>query len=39
MVKVLERPGIQGVYLEYKKSNIQQTNGQNQTKLRETQSH
>jgi hypothetical protein len=25
MVKVLERPGIQGVYLEYKKSNIQQT--------------
>ena len=37
MIKVLERSGITGTYLNMIKSNIQQTNSQHQTKWRETQ--
>ena len=36
MLKVMERTGIQSPYLNIKKSNIQQTSSQHQTKRRET---
>jgi hypothetical protein len=36
MIKVLERSGIQGPYLNIIKSNLQQTSSQHQTKCRET---
>ena len=36
MLKVLERSGIEGPYLNNNKSNIQQANSQHQTKWKET---
>ena len=39
MLKVLERIGIQGPYLNIVKSNIEQTISQHQTKWRETSSN
>jgi hypothetical protein len=37
MIKILERSGIQGPYLNIIKSNIQQTSSQHQTKWREAE--
>jgi hypothetical protein len=39
MIKVLERSGIQGPYLNIIKSNLQQTSSQHQTKWKETGSN
>jgi hypothetical protein len=39
MIKVLEGSGIQGPYLNMKKSNLQQTSSQHQSKWREAGSN
>jgi hypothetical protein len=39
MIKVMERSGIQGPYVNIIKSNLQQTSSQHKTKWREIQSN